>query len=137
MRYRYLRYRYAWVVMGAEPRPWGSSWRAEPTRVVLAQPRWRPPADVYETPTTIGVTVELAGVDHDDLDILLFDDALVIEGERRLPPPEEEGIYHTAEINQGRFQLVVPLPAPIDAEQVDARYDRGLLQITLGKATER
>jgi HSP20 family molecular chaperone IbpA len=42
-------------------------------------------------------------------------------------------VYHAATIRQGPFQLEVPLPAPVRSEQVEARYDRGLLRITLPK----
>jgi HSP20 family molecular chaperone IbpA len=45
-------------------------------------------------------------------------------------------VYHSATIRQGPFQLEVPLPAPVSSEQVEARYDRGLLRITLPKRVE-
>lgn len=136
MRYQHLRYRYARVILAAEPRPLSSLWPGEPRWVSLAQPRWRPPTDVYETPTAITIVAELAGVDPEELEILLFDDAVVVEGQRRLVPPEDDAIYHSAEINQGRFRLAVELPAPVDAGRVDSRYERGLLRITLAKAVE-
>jgi HSP20 family molecular chaperone IbpA len=42
-------------------------------------------------------------------------------------------VYHAAEINHGPFRLEVGLPAPVAFELSDARYDRGLLQLTLAK----
>jgi HSP20 family molecular chaperone IbpA len=53
-----------------------------------------------------------------------------VEGRRQLPAPAE-GVYHAAGIRQGLFQVDVPLPVPVDADRVEARYDRGLLRITL------
>ena len=143
MRYRRLSYRYAVVLAtggaasGAGPRPFGDAWRGEGRGVTLAQTVWCPPADVYETHSTITVTVELAGVDQDELDALLFEDALVVEGRRHLPPADGRGVYHAAQIRQGPFRLEIPLPAPIDPEQVDARYERGLLQITFARVDRR
>jgi HSP20 family protein len=136
MRYRRLSYRYALVLTPGEPRPLGALELTDRPRVRLAQTCWRPPADVYETPTAIQVTVELAGVDPEEVDVLLFEDAVVVEGQRRLPPPGEAGVYHAAQIRQGLFRLELALPAPIDTERVDARSDRGLLLITLAKVNE-
>ena len=84
----------------------------------------------------IEIVVDLAGVEEDSLEIRLFENALVVEGQRQLPTCEEGAVYHAAGIRQGPFQLAVPLPAPVDPERVQARYDRGLLRITLAKKTE-
>ena len=132
MRYRRLSYRYAVVMATSRPRNFGESWQRQPTSIGLGPSFWRPPADVVETATEVIVLVELAGVDHEQLDVLLFEDALIVEGERRLPA-HAAGVFHAAEIRQGRVRLELPLPAPIDPEQVDARYERGLLEMRLGK----
>lgn len=132
MRYHRLTYRYARLVR-SEPRPFGDPWLGGRGGVVLAQPRWRPPTDVHETEDGIHITVELAGVEAEELDVLLYDDAVVVEGTRRLPRPEGRGVYHAVEIRQGPFRLEVPLPAQVQNEDVEARYERGLLQLTLVK----
>ena len=134
MRYRRLHYRYAVVLAGERPRQLGDGWFPERARAAVALPSWRPPADVYETADSIGVTVDLAGIETDDVDVLLFQDALVVEGERRVPPAKGPGRYHTAEIRQGAFRLELALPSTIDPEHADAVYRRGLLQLTLRKA---
>lgn len=133
MRYRRLSYRYAVVMAATGPRPFADVWHRQPAAVSAATACWRPAADVVETATEVHVTVELAGVDHDDLDVLLFEDALIVEGERRLPPAHAAGVYHAAEIRQGKLRLELRLPCPIDPEQVDARYERGLLDMRLVK----
>ncbi len=135
MRYRRVSYRYSLVFAQGGPRPLGDTWRTQP--VQLAQPCWRPPADVYETERTVYVVVELAGVNQEDVEVLLFDDALVVQGDRRIPAADMAGMYHAAEIRQGPFRLEVPLSMLVDAERVDAVYDRGLLQITLDKPSGR
>ena len=80
--------------------------------------------------------VDLAGVEEDDLEVQLFEDMLVVEGRRRLPSCQEGAVYHAVGIRQGPFRVELPLPAPVDAERVEARYDRGLLRITLPKRAE-
>jgi HSP20 family molecular chaperone IbpA len=137
VRYQQLRYRYALVVQGGQPRPLGEMRPGERFGVTVAQPRWRPAADVYETARGFAVTVELAGVDQDELEVLLYEDAVVVQGRRRLPACEAGGLYHLAEIRQGPFRVEVPLPAAVDSERVEARYDQGLLRVTLPRAEGR
>jgi HSP20 family protein len=132
MRYRRLSYRYAMVIGSRPSWPFADLWQNDRVRL-LTHGRWRPEADTYETDSTIEVVVELAGVDEDDFEVQLFEDVLVIEGRRWLPRCEESAVYHAAGIRQGPFRLELPLAAPIDHERVDARYDRGLLYITLPK----
>ncbi|HEX5013862.1 MAG TPA: Hsp20/alpha crystallin family protein [Candidatus Limnocylindrales bacterium] len=116
------------------PRPLVETWGPPTPATVTVHPRWRPRADVAETARSIVVTVELAGVDPDEVEAVLYEDALVIDGRRHLPGPGPGGVYHAAEINQGRFRLEVGLPARVAAGLSDARYDRGLLRLTLTKA---
>jgi HSP20 family protein len=137
MHYRRLSHRYAVVVTMGQPAQVGGSYRIEQYGMRLAQTRWRPSADIYETEGSVAVTVELAGVDPETLDVQLFDDALVVEGQRRLPPSEQGGIYHAAEVRQGPFRLELVLPAVVDSDRLDARYDRGLLQMNFAKAKAR
>jgi len=135
MRYRHLQYRYSMVVTSARPRTLGDVWLLQGLGIASAQPRWRPEADVYETATAIVVVVELAGVEEDEMEVLLFEDALVIEGQRRIGGCEEGGLYHLVGIRQGSFRLEVPLGAPIDSQGVEARHERGLLRVRLPKIT--
>jgi HSP20 family protein len=136
MRYRRMSYRYV-VVNSAQPRPLGDVFLPDRSVVRLAQTCWRPAADVYEAADTIAVTVELAGVDPEAIDVTLFEDAVVVEGDRRLPPLDGAGVYHAAEIRQGRYRLELVLPVAIDAERVEARYEGGLLLLLIPKADVR
>ena len=135
MRYRHLSYRYTMVVRPGQTLPLGEIWQSDRLRL-LVQPRWRPDADTYETATTVEILVDLAGVEEDDLEVQLFEDVLVVEGRRRLPSCQEGAVYHAVGIRQGPFRVELPLPAPVDAERVEARYERGLLRITLPKRAE-
>jgi HSP20 family protein len=136
MRYRRLTYRYSFVLTPGEPRLLGETDASTISGIRFAQTRWRPPADIYETPSAITVTVELAGVDPDELDLLVYDNAVVVEGQRQLPPAEAAGVYHAAQIRRGPFRLELALPALVNPDSVEVHSDRGLLQITFAKATE-
>ena len=85
---------------------------------------------------TIEIVVELAGVDEDDFEVQLFEDAVVVEGQRRLPSCPEGAVYHAAGIRQGPFQRGAAAAGPVDPDGVEARYERGLLRITLPKRAE-
>jgi len=132
MRYRRLSYRYAMVVGSGLPGPFDDLWQADRLRL-LVESRWRPDADSYETAASIEIIVDLAGVNEEDFEVQLFEDALVVEGRRHLAPPETAAMYHAVSIRQGPFRLELPLAAPVDAERVEVRYERGLLGITLPK----
>jgi HSP20 family protein len=131
--YQRLRYRYAVVVADQQPRPMGEGWRPVSPAAALAQLRWRPHADVAETDSSIAITVELAGVDPDEVEAVLYEDALIVSGRRELSGPGTAGVYHNAEISQGSFRLEIPLPAAIATDLSSARYERGLLELVLTK----
>ena len=132
MRYQRLSYRYT-LVAGHRPF-WGLTrvWLTEQT-VLFGPGRWVPDADMCETRTAVDVSVDLAGIAEEDFEILVFEDALIVQGHRHLPSCDAEGIYHAAHIRQGQFHLELPLPAAIDAERLQTRYERGILHMTLPK----
>jgi len=134
LRCQRVRRGYAFVLAERLPRSFGEAWGRPTPATVIALPRWRPRADVTETTGSIVITVELAGVDPDDVEAVLYEDALVVSGRRHLPGPGPAGVYHAAEINHGWFRLEVGLPSPVATGLSDARYDRGLLRLTLTKA---
>lgn len=132
MRYRRVSYRYALLLTTNQDRLYGDPLTGVQLGVRFAETFWRPPADVCESESTIVVTVDLAGIDQDELDVVVFEDALIVEGRRRLPA-DPGVVFHVAGIRQGPFRLELVLPGTIDQERVDARYDQGLLRITFLK----
>ncbi|MGH7333464.1 MAG: Hsp20/alpha crystallin family protein [Candidatus Rokuibacteriota bacterium] len=132
MRYRRLSYRYEMAVRSGHTWPFGDMWQSDRLRLVVYA-RWRPDADTYETASTVEIAVDLAGVEEDDIEIQLFEDALIIEGRRQLPACAEGAVYHAAGIRQGPFRVELSLPALVDPEHVETRYERGLLRVSLRK----
>ena len=137
MRYRRLTYRYAMVAQQAAPWTLPPQWRGEVWSFIFGRPYWRPDADMCETARAVEVVVDLAGVEEDAVDVQVFDDALVIVGDRQLAPCEDGTLYHRAGVRQGPFRLELPLVVAIDTDAVQARYERGLLRITLPKREAR
>ncbi len=137
MRYRRVTYRYEILVTPSVGWPPASQWQADALRNVIGRAHWRPATDVYESPEALTVVVELAGVEAEELEALLYEDALVVEGERKLPCCDDDARYRSAEIRQGRFRLELPLDVAIDADGVESRYERGFLYIRLPKQQAR
>jgi HSP20 family protein len=92
------------------------------------QSRIRAPMEVLRTDSEIVVRVELPGVDPDSIDVTVQDSStLRVRAERRAPTGQGE--YLREGFAYGTFEGTVMLPAGIDAGQVSARYDAGILEI--------
>ncbi len=99
----------------------------------LAERTWKPPMDMNETPEEVVIVAEIPGVDKDDLEVEISSKAVRIQGNRFARHCSGDATYRLAEIQYGRFERVLSLPAPIDPEVVSATYQNGLLEIRLAK----
>jgi HSP20 family protein len=80
------------------------------------------------------VTAELPGVDPAKVDISVVGNTLTISGTRDADPLKEGESYHRQERHYGRFSRSLQLPFHVEVGKVEARYERGLLRITLPRA---
>lgn len=94
---------------------------------------WKPAMDMNETPDEIIIVAEIAGVSKEDLEVEISSKAVKIHGSRPAKPCVENATYRLAEIQYGRFERILYLPAPIDPEDVSASYINGFLEIRLRK----
>jgi HSP20 family protein len=92
-----------------------------------------PSVDVSETDKEIKVTAELPGMDEKDIEIRLDHDNLVITGEKKAESEEKGKNFHRVERSFGSFQRVIPLESEIDAEKIEAVFEKGVLNVTLPK----
>ena len=95
-----------------------------------------PQVDVSETENEIKVSAELPGLDQEDIDVSLSNGMLLIRGEKREEREETGESYYRSERAYGAFRRDIPLPSAVDAEQVDAVFEKGVLTITLPKTGE-
>lgn len=95
-----------------------------------------PAVDVYETDDTVEVEAELPGFKREDVEITLTGTSLRIEGEREEEREVDEGRYHRKESARGRTSRVVTLPTAVQSEGAEARFEDGVLKISLPKAAE-
>lgn len=94
---------------------------------------WGPCIDLLETNGNLVVRCELPGIDASEVVIVVDDDVLTIEGERKFETKTKEESYHRIERRYGVFRRVVSLPVQVDKEKVSAKFAKGLLEITMPK----
>jgi HSP20 family protein len=96
-----------------------------------------PAVDVFYVgdPPRAVVHAELAGVNPDEVKVEVRGRELLLIG-RRLPPQAKGRLYQQLEIEHGAFRRIVPLGADVDADAATARYEDGILEVTLPLRTE-
>ena len=94
-----------------------------------------PSIDVKEGDAEIVVKAELPGLEEKDIEVLLADDALTIKGEKKDEKEEkdEKKNYHLVERSYGMFQRSFAVGADVDADKINASFDKGVLKVTLPK----
>jgi HSP20 family protein len=95
-----------------------------------------PAAEMEETPEAIHLKLEVPGMDAKDIDIQVSAEAVSISGERKEEMKTEENGMTRSEFRYGSFRRVIPLPARVENNNVNAQYKDGILNLTLPKAEE-
>ena len=96
---------------------------------------WSPALDVYQNKDNFTVVVELPGLKKEEIDVSIHGDVLTISVERKAEEKKGEQDFRTERF-YGSFQRTVTLPAAVDAKQVKASYQDGILTVVLAKAEE-
>ncbi|KAF9484179.1 small heat shock protein [Pholiota conissans] len=88
--------------------------------------------DLHENPeqNLITVTLELPGIRKEDIDIQIKNSQLTITAENKLPVEFEESGYAVREIRYGYFLRTLQLPRDVEAKDVTANMENGILRIT-------
>ncbi|MGD2269537.1 MAG: Hsp20/alpha crystallin family protein [Desulfobacterales bacterium] len=94
---------------------------------------WTPSMDIYETPEEIIIRAEIAGVVKEDLEVEISNKAVRILGKRAEITRVAGATYRLAEIQYGKFERILFLPAPIDTEVVTSSFTNGFLELRLMK----
>jgi HSP20 family protein len=95
------------------------------------------PIDVYATDDHAMVLAAIPGMDPDELEITVHQNTLNLSG--TVPPltPHDESrdlTWYVHELNSGTYRRSVTLPFAIDADQVEATFDNGIVRVMLPKA---
>jgi len=108
------------------------------------EPFWRrdlfthgmPAMDISEQAEEYRISAELPGVDDQDIEIKLANGNLVIRGEKHEEVDEKRKEYHLSERHYGSFERVFQLPREVDAEKINAQFNKGVLLVHLPKRAE-
>ena len=95
--------------------------------------RQAPGSNLYETDDEYIVQVALPGVDAEQVDIQVTGQQLTLKGSYSIPTPENATVVWKG-IGEGSFVESMTLPVEVDASTAEARYEYGILSITLPKA---
>jgi HSP20 family protein len=93
-----------------------------------------PPVNAWVGEGDIIVTAELPGVDPANVEVSVVGDTLTVSGARGSENLKEGENYHRQERSHGRFTRTLQLPFHVEAGKVDARYEKGILRMTLPRA---
>lgn len=88
---------------------------------------WAPAVEVSEREGNYVVRAELPGLEPEDIKLEIDNDALVLQGERKV---EREGVRRT-QIRCRRFYRSIPLPEGANTEEIRANFDNGILEVTV------
>lgn len=113
--------------------PWSTH---EPMRVSGGTANWRPTADVYEQDNQIAVKAELPGVKKEDIDIELDRGSLIIRGQRHAEHQVRRDHYYRTERSSGSFYRRLPVPEGVKADQIQASYNDGILEVRIPRPEE-
>lgn len=94
-------------------------------------------ANVAELDGELVVEIETPGVPRESLSLEVSRDLIVVEGERARRAETGSVRFHALERETGRFRRILEIPCPVDTRGIRARYDAGLLTITLPKIEDR
>jgi HSP20 family protein len=95
-----------------------------------------PSVDITETDKEMTLTAELPGLEEKDVELSLRDGVLTLKGEKKLEHEEEKSEFHLLERRYGSFQRSFRLPDTVDAAKIDAKFDKGVLTVTMPKKAE-
>ena len=98
--------------------------------------RWIPAMDLVETEDHLVLRGDLPGLTEDDIDIEIKDNVLTVSGERKAESEEKSEGYFRVERSFGSFSRSLTLPQGVEANKVEAHFDKGVLEVRIPKPAE-
>ncbi|MFZ5776279.1 MAG: Hsp20/alpha crystallin family protein [Thermodesulfobacteriota bacterium] len=97
---------------------------------------WAPSADISETKDKLLVRAELPGLGPEDISVSLSGDLLTIRGEKKRETEEKDEHHYCLERYSGEFQRSFRLPVEVQADKVQAVFEKGVLTLTMPKVAK-
>ena len=100
-----------------------------------ASATYTPVTDLTSTETALVLRTEVPGAKAKDLDVRVTREAVVISGDRYSEQKSETDSRGRSEFHYSQFRRVIPLPVPVQHQQVKANFENGILTLELPKVT--
>ena len=98
---------------------------------------WAPAVNVEETGEELLLTAELPGLTGSDVSVELENNVLTVQGEKSEGHKEsEDSRYHVWERRYGSFQRSLVLPRTVQADQISADFEDGVLTVRMPKSAD-
>lgn len=101
------------------------------------QSHWSPTADIYETAKEFVLTIEIPGLEQEQIDLQIQGNVLVVRGQRNPCAELSNQVYYRLERPSGSFERRFNLPEAVDADKIRAKLNEGVLAVTLPKKQRR
>jgi HSP20 family protein len=89
--------------------------------------------DIVERDDAYEVAAELPGLDQKDIEVKVVVDGLTIMGQKQKEKEETRRGYHLQERRYGSFERSFRVPDAVDADRIEARFEKGALMVKLPK----
>jgi len=109
----------------------GRGWLTPAIERGIGEGLWAPQVEMFERDGQLVVRADLPGLTKDDVNVEVNDDGITIEGERRSEQEENREGFYRSERSYGKFYRRLPLPEGVDAENANATFNNGVLEITM------
>jgi HSP20 family protein len=97
---------------------------------------WVPALDVRESQDRFDVTIDLPGLEPDDVNVTFEDGMLSINGKREFSAEDRGETWHRIERSFGTFARSMRLPQTADTERIEATFDKGVLTVSVPKTEQ-
>ena len=94
------------------------------------------PIDMYQTANEVVVKTALPGVKPEEVDITISGDTLSIKDETKVEEQVKREEYFCQECRYGSFSRSIRLPAGLNADKAEAKFENVILTLTIPKAEE-
>ncbi|MEK7792939.1 MAG: Hsp20/alpha crystallin family protein [Candidatus Hydrogenedentota bacterium] len=114
-------------------RIFGEGW---PEFSSLGKRSWVPAIDLRENENAYVVDADMPGLKKEDIHLEVIDNVLTVRGERKESTEHKDKNVHRVERSYGSFQRSIDIPGGFEGDKVEAKFEDGVLRVTLPKRAE-
>ena len=94
---------------------------------------FQPKADIIESEKSFEIQLAVPGMKKEDFKIDLKDRELTVSGERKRSAEKNDKFFRSVQTEYGSFSRTFVLPESVDFENIQAKYENGILELVVPK----